>query len=37
MKNLKTEVKAIEDDLSNEDEVSAKLVELEDGYRRNNF
>ena len=30
IKNLKTEVKAIEDDLLNADEVSAKLIELED-------
>ena len=35
MKNLKTEVKAIEDDLLNADEVSAKLIELEDRSRRN--
>ena len=37
IKNLKTEVKAIEDDLLNTDEVSAKLIELEDRSRRNNF
>ena len=37
IKNLKTEVKAIEDDLLNADEVSAKLVELEDRSRRNNL
>ena len=29
MKNLKTEVKAIKDDLLNVDEVSAKLVDLQ--------
>ena len=34
IKNLKTEVKAIEDDLLNADEVSAKLIELEDRTRR---
>ena len=37
IKNLKTEVKAIEDDLLNADEVSAKLIELEDRSRRNNL
>ena len=37
IKNLKTEVKAIEDDLLNADEVSAKLIELEDRPRRNNL
>ena len=37
IKNLKTEVKAIEDDLLKADEVSAKLVELEDRSRRNNL
>ena len=37
IKNLKTEVKAIEDDLLNADEVSAKLIELEDRSQRNNL
>ena len=37
IKYLKTEVKAIEDDLLNADEVSAELVELEDRSRRNNL
>ena len=37
IKNLKTEVKAMEDDLLNANEVSAKLVELEDRSRRNNL
>ena len=37
IKNLKTEVKAIEDDLLNADEASAKLIELEDRSRRNNL
>ena len=37
IKNLKTEVKAIEDDLLNADEVSANLVELEDRSLRNNL
>ena len=36
-KNLKTEVKTIEDDLLNADEVSAKLIKLEDRSRRNNL
>ena len=36
-KNLKTEFKAIEDDLLNADEVSAKLIELEDRSWRNNI
>ena len=35
IKNLKTEVKAMEDNLLNADEVSAKLIELEDRSRRN--
>ena len=30
IKNLRTEIKAIEDDLLNADEVSAKLIELGD-------
>ena len=33
----KTEVKAIEDDLLNPDEVSAKLIQLEDRSQRNNL
>ena len=37
IKNLKTEVKTIEDDLLNADEVSAKLIKLEDRSRRNNL
>ena len=37
MKNLKTEVKAIEDDPFNADEASAKLIELENRSRRNNL
>ena len=37
IKNLKTKFKAIEDDLSNAVEVSAKLIELEDRFRRNNL
>ena len=37
IKNLKTEVKAIEDDLLNAEEVSAKSIELEDISRRNNL
>ena len=37
MKNLKTEVKAIKDDPLNADEVSSKLIELEDRSRRNNL
>ena len=37
MKKLETEVKAMEDDLLNADEVSAKLIELEDRSRRNNL
>ena len=36
IKNLKTEFKAIEDDL-NADEVSAKLIELKGRSRRNNL
>ena len=35
--NLKTEVKAKEDDLLNADEVSAKLIELEDRSRKITF
>ena len=37
IKNLKTEVKAIEDDLLNADGVSAKLIKLVDRSRRNNL
>ena len=37
LKDLKTDVKAIENDLLNPDEVSDKLVELEDRSRRNNL
>ena len=37
IKILKTEVKSIEDDILNVDEVSVKLIELEDRSRRNNF
>ena len=37
LKDLKTDVKAIETDLLNADEVSDKLVELEDPSRRNNL
>ena len=37
IKNLKTEVKAIEDDLLNAEEVSAKLIKLEERSLRNNF
>ena len=36
-KILKTEVKSIEDDILNVDEVSIKLIELEDRSRRNHF
>ena len=35
IKKLKTDVKIIEDGLLNADEVSAKLIELEDRSRRN--
>ena len=35
IKKLKTDVKTIEDGLLNADEVSAKLIELEDRSRRN--
>ena len=37
IKNLKPEFKAIENDLLNADEVSAKLIKLEDRSRRNNL
>ena len=37
IQNLKTEVKAIEDDLVNADEVSEKLTELEDRSQRKNL
>ena len=37
MKNLKTQLKATEDDLLNAGEVPAKLIELEDRSRRNNL
>ena len=35
--DLKAEVKAIEDGLLNDDKVSAKLMQLEDRFRRNNL
>ena len=37
IKNLKINVKATEDDPLNTDEVSAKLIKLEDRSRRNNL
>ena len=37
IKKLKTDVKIIEDGLLNADEVSAKLIELEDRSQRNNL
>ena len=37
VKKTKTEAKAIEDDLLNADEVSAKLIELEDRSQRNDL
>ena len=37
IKDLKTEVKAIGDDFYNADEVSSKLIELENRLRRNNL
>ena len=37
IKNFKTEFKTIEDDLLNADEVSAKSIELEDRFHRNNL
>ena len=37
IKDLKTEVKPIGDDFYNEDEVSSKLIELENRLRRNNL
>ena len=35
--DLKAEVKAVEDGLLNDDKVSAKLIRLEDRFRRNNL
>ena len=37
IKDLKTEVKATGDDFYNADEVSSKLIELENRLRRNNL
>ena len=37
IKNLKAEFKTIEDGLLNADEVSAKSMELEDRFHRNNL
>lgn len=34
---MKAEVKAIEDGLLNDDKVSAKLIQLEDRFQRNNL